>query len=310
MKHPWSPQRFAQEALAAGCTPEVIEAAQDAARKIKRVNEDLPVILTLEHLGHLIDVNPMTLRNVVDRQDDPYRVFRVKKRPRPGWGAAPPRAFRMICVPIPALMRAQRWIAQNILNAIEPHPASFAFAPRRNLMGAASRHAGCHWLVKLDLRNFFEAISERQVYRVFKGLGYGTLISFELARLCTRGPSLQNIRRENLAPALPHPPGPPGFLPQGAPSSPMLANLAVHQLDDRLQTLADGKGWIYTRYADDLAFSTSAPTTRGQASAIAREADREVRAFGLVCNESKTAIVPPGARKILLGVQGCSVLIR
>jgi hypothetical protein len=199
-------------------------------------------------------------------------------------------------------MRAQRWIAQNILNAIEPHPASFAFAPRRNLMGAASCHAGCHWLVKLDLRNFFEAISERQVYRVFKGLGYGALVSFELARLCTRRPPLPDIRWKNPASALPHPPGPPGFLPQGAPSSPMLANLAIYQLDDRLQTLADSKGWIYTRYADDLAFSTSAPTIRGQASAIAREANREVRAFGLVCNETKTAIVPPGARKILLGV--------
>lgn len=194
-------------------------------------------------------------------------------------------------------MRTQRWIAQSILNVIEPHPASFAFAPRRNLIDAARRHAGCRWLVKLDLRNFFEAISEQRVYHVFKELGYGDLISFELARLCTHGPLSQDISSEIAASALPHAPEPPGFLPQGAPSSPMLANLAVHRLDHRLQTMADSKGWIYTRYADDLAFSTTAPTTREQARALAREVDREVRRFGLVCNKSKTTVVPPGARK-------------
>jgi RNA-directed DNA polymerase len=82
----------------------------------------------------------------------------------------------------------------------------------------------------------------------------------------------------------------------------MLANLAVRRLDDRLQALADAKRWVYTRYADDLAFSTNRLSTRTQAAAIAREAKHEVRAFGLICNESKTAVIPPGARKIMLGV--------
>jgi RNA-directed DNA polymerase len=301
MKHPWSPQNFDREACDAGCKPEVIEAALDAALAIKCANEDLPVIFTLEHLGHLIDVNSEILRRFVERRDDFYRVFRVKKRPRPGWGAAPPRASRTICVPSPALMHTQRWIAQNILNAVDPHPASFAFAPGRSLLDAASRHAGCSWLIKLDLRNFFEAISERRVYRVFRQLGYGVLISFELARICTRSPAASAIGSGALAPGLPYPAQPQGFLPQGAPSSPMLANLAVRRLDDRLQALADAKRWVYTRYADDLAFSTNRLSTRPQAAAIAREA-KEVRAFGLICNESKTAVIPPGARKIMLGV--------
>jgi RNA-directed DNA polymerase len=223
MKHPWSPQHFAHEALDARCKPEVIEAALDAALAIKRANEDLPVIFTLEHLGHLIDVNAETLRSFVDRRDDPYRIFRVKKRPRPGWGAAPPRASRTICVPSPALMHTQRWIAQNILNAVVPHPASFAFAPGRSLLDAASHHAGCSWLIKLDVRNFFEAISERRVYRVFRELGYGALISFELARICTRSPAPSAVGSGAFASGLPYPARPQGFLPQGAPSSPMLS---------------------------------------------------------------------------------------
>jgi hypothetical protein len=293
MKHPWSPRQFAREALGTVCKPDVIEAALDAAQAIKRANEDLPVIFTLEHLGHLIDINSETLRSFVERREDYYRVFRVKKRPRPGWGAAPPRALRTICVPNPALMHTQRWIAQNILNAIDPHPASFAFAPGRSLFDATTRHAGCSWLIKLDLRNFFEAISEQRVHHVFRQLGYGNLISFELARICTRSTRIGAIGSGAFAPGLPYPPRPQGFLPQGAPSSPMLANLAVRGLDDRLQEFADGKRWVYTRYADDLAFSTNKPSTRRQAAAIAREAKHEIRDFGLICNESKTAIIPP-----------------
>ena len=85
-------------------------------------------------------------------------------------------------------MQTQRWIAQNILNAVRPHDASYAFARNRDLVGAARRHAGARWLVKMDVRRFFESISEQQVYFVFRRLGYPALLSFQLARICTRLP--------------------------------------------------------------------------------------------------------------------------
>ena len=306
MKHPWDSQVFATGARAAGRDPGVIRAANLAAGKIKQVNPDLPVVLTLPHLGQLVDVAPETLSAIVARKVDPYRVFRVKKRARPGNGAAAPRRYRTICVPDPALMQTQRWIAQNILNAVEPHPASHAFAPGRDLVGAAERHAGCRWLVKMDVRHFFESIGEPAVYRVFRELGYGALVAFEITRLCTRLRSGQYpfraIPPAELQATIPYWKGAAGHLPQGAPTSPMLANFAVRRLDERLDTLAKARGWIYTRYADDLAFSTREPSTRGHAVAIAKLAERELAALGLIANRQKTSIVPPGARKILLGV--------
>jgi RNA-directed DNA polymerase len=209
---------------------------------VKTAHPDLPVILTLSHLAHLADVNPRKLRGIIRRDDDPYRVFRVKKRAAPGRSAAAPRRHRTICVPNPELMRLQRWIAQNVLNVAHPHPCSFAFAPGRDLVGAAERHAGCRWLVKMDVRHFFESISEAQVFRVFRRLGYGALIAFEMTRLCTRVRSKDYPKRNlDLAthePSLPYRTHCQGHLPQGAPTSPMLANLAVLELD---QTL---KGWL------------------------------------------------------------------
>jgi RNA-directed DNA polymerase len=203
-------------------------------------------------------------------------------------------------------MRTQRWIAQNILCQIDPHPASHAFAPGRDIVGAAKRHAGCHWLVKVDVRHFFESITEPSVYCVFRELGYSALVAFEMGRLCTRLHSNQYPfwpgSFEEAEAITPYRRGAPGHLPQGAPTSPMLANLAVRGLDQRFEALAWERGWIYTRYADDLAFSTTGPSSRGRAMALATLAERELLAIGLIANRQKTTVVPPGARKILLGL--------
>jgi RNA-directed DNA polymerase len=305
MRHPWDSQHFAAGAKAAGRDSKVVAAAQAAALKIKRRNSDLPVILSQAHLAHLADINLDMLRNVVARRDDPYRVFRVKKRAAPG-GVAAPRRYRTICVPAPGLMRAQRWIAQNILNLASPHPASFAFQPKKDLVGAAQRHAGCRWLLKMDVVNFFESITEGQVYTVFRSLGYGALMSFELARLCTRfqpgGGSVPLMGRVGKVGLLAYARAFRGHLPQGAPTSPMLANLAMRDLDAALETLGERLGWTYTRYADDLAFSTVAKSSRGSALALAAFIGRELATHGLKPNRLKTAVTPPGARKILLGV--------
>jgi RNA-directed DNA polymerase len=199
-------------------------------------------------------------------------------------------------------MKLQRWIAQNILNTVKPHDASHAYAPGCDLVNAAQRHAGCRWLVKMDVRSFFESITERAVYRVFRALGYNALLSFEMSRLCTRlDPDGFRGNQQDASP-LPYQERPEGHLPQGAPTSPMLANLAVRRLDDILDAISKVHGWVYTRYADDLAFSTWVKVTRGTAACIARLAERELVAFGLAANRQKTTIVPPGARKILLGL--------
>jgi RNA-directed DNA polymerase len=82
----------------------------------------------------------------------------------------------------------------------------------------------------------------------------------------------------------------------------MLANLTVRALDTRLEALAERLGWSYTRYADDLAFSTARQSSRGRALALSALVGRELTTSGLKVNRHKTAVTPPGARKILLGV--------
>jgi RNA-directed DNA polymerase len=150
MLHPWDSQAFTEGAKNAGRSDATIANALAAADSIKKTNVNLPVILSLGHLAHLTDVSLPVLRNYVERSDDPYRVFQVKKD-RVGNA---PRKHRTICVPEPSLMRAQRWIAQNVLNVEKPHPRSYAFAPCRSLVQAAEHHAGCRWLIKMIYKTF------------------------------------------------------------------------------------------------------------------------------------------------------------
>lgn len=306
MKHPWDSQTFASGATAKGRSAETVAASIAAASAIKRRHPDLPVVLTLNHLAHLSDVSSDFLQEVAHRKIDPYRVFRVKKRGVPNKVPAPPRRYRTICVPDPRLMRVQRWIAQNILKVMPSHPASFAFIKDRDLVDAAERHVGAKWLVKMDVRHFFESIHEDSAYGVFRSFGYGALISFQMARICTRLPThSRSDPRDRLGrgeKAKPYRTHPMGHLPQGAPTSPMLANFASETLDNRLAHLAFSENWTYTRYADDLAFSRVGASTRAQAMHLVKRVEMALETSGLVAHRQKTAIVPPGGRKILLGV--------
>jgi len=304
MQHPWSPQDFATQARKLGRSEKTIAAAIAAGNTIKARASNLPVVMSLSHLAHLAGIAPGLARVYAARNwdIDPYRVFRLKKRPKDG-SRAPMRGFRTICVPEPELMRLQRWIAQNILSEVVPHQSSFAFFPDRGILKAAERHCGCRWLVKIDICSFFEGIGERDCYRVFRSLGYGALLSFELARICTRGPQLvRPPGRTAPSGTLPYSKAIEGRLPQGAPTSPALANMVVDALDTRLSARAARLGWIYTRYADDLAFSTRADFSRAEASRVIALAKAEVNRFGLELNDSKTVIAPPGARRIVLGL--------
>jgi len=268
-------------------------------------NPDVPPIFSLGHLAHLSGAPYRYLREIIERQYDPYSIFTVRKRNVKS-------GFRTICVPPPPLMQLQRWLVDQVLNLGSPHTASTAFAPKSSILDAAEPHVGCRWLIKVDIRNFFESISEIAAYRVFhEQFGFQELVSFEMARLCTRkGPSSAFRSRSRwwsdpsrYTKIHSYQTSKMGHLPQGAPTSPMLANLSVRAMDERFQTLAESEGLIYTRYADDLFFSTiGLKYTRKDAGVLITKIYRELRTHGFSPNTSKTTVSPPGARKLVVGL--------
>lgn len=302
----WSSQHFLNEGRQKNVSPDVMASTCATANALLLKSPQLPPLFSLRHIAHETDVPYSFLRGVIERNDDveSYRVFKLKKQ---GLGHAPDR-FRFICAPHPLLLKAQRWINSEILAKVPAHEASFAYVQGGGIVQAAKLHtdAGCRWLIKLDVTNFFESILEPDVYRIFNEMGYQPLVAFELARLCTRLRASGNpIQKNKIDPSLP---GRPyhdariGHLPQGAATSPLLSNLSARPLDATLLAFALREGLVYTRYADDLAFSSSSEFSRPKALELVHEVYDIMKQHGLWPNMAKTKIIPPGARKLILGL--------
>lgn len=261
----------------------------------------LSAVLTLNHLSYQTGASYGFLRDICERVIDPYSNLAIKRKNG--------RSMRPISIPNPILMDVQRWVLGRILATLPVHHNSYAYAAGKSIRQCAQKHLGARWLVKLDIRDFFQSINEVQVYSVFEDVGYQPLISLELARICTRYAEHAahiDIRRYRARrhytiikaykkPLL-------GFVPQGAPTSGALANHVSYQLDIKLTELADSHNVVYTRYADDLTFSSSSDFDRSVALDLIKETRRILRSERFVMHEQKTSIVPPGARKIVLGL--------
>lgn len=299
----WPPHLYQKFGREKGLSDKEIQQALSAAHKVQ--GRGLPAILSLNHLARHVKVSYGYLRAVVARRrDEAYRAFKIRKLSG---------GNRTICVPEPALLRTQRWLNRHILSKTTIHDRSYAYAPESSALACATMHCSCKWLIKLDIRQFFESISEIQVYRVFSGLGYAPLVSFELARICTRISSHSRTYNKEIWQAhsadysiidySEHHSGWIGHLPQGAPTSPMLSNIVMYDFDDAVQKLADANGLYYTRYSDDLMFSTAlGRLNRKTVVSFVGQVFKIMKRVGLRPHTSKTVIAPPGARKVVLGL--------
>ncbi|HEV3024423.1 MAG TPA: reverse transcriptase family protein [Pirellulales bacterium] len=224
--------------------------------------------------------------------------------------------LRLVEAPKPRLKSLQRRVLRCILDRIPAHDAAHGFCAGRSIKSFALPHAGRSVVLRMDLKDFFPSIRVPRVVAVFVSAGYPEAVARLLAGLCTntapvdlwddppdavlgrRGWASQSLYSQ------PH-------LPQGAPTSPALANLCAFRLDCRLAALAHSAGAVYTRYADDLAFSGGPDFARAarrfhiRAAAIALEEGFRIHA-------RKTRIMRAGVRQQLAGVvvNRCTNIVR
>jgi hypothetical protein len=197
---------------------------------------------------------------------------------------------RTITAPRAALKRIQRKILVEILDKLPVHAACHGFVRGRSVASNAAPHVGARLVVKMDLRDFFPSIHYRRVAGLFRRLGYGVDVASALAGLTTHRGKL--------------PDGTvlwPGVLPQGAPTSPALANLLCRRLDARLAGLCARAGGVYTRYADDLTFSFATPPDKGIGGFL-WWVDQVCQQEGFTENTSKRRLLWSGGRQRVTGV--------
>lgn len=147
--------------------------------------------------------------------------------------AKPNGSARKLSVPNESLKSIQRKILHSILYHVTCHPAAKAYRMGYSIKSNASYHVNQNTVLRLDISNFFNSISDIQVEKVFFNIGYNTQVSKLLSRLCCCH----------------------GCLPQGAPTSPALSNIVMHKIDRMIFGFCRSRYIKYTRYADDMFFS-------------------------------------------------------
>jgi hypothetical protein len=220
--------------------------------------------------------------------------------------AKPGGDIRLIEAPKVRLKHIQRQILTGILELVPPHPAAHGFLKDRSIRSYVAPHVARAAVLRMDLRSFFPSIPRSRVQAVFRTFGYPQHVADMLGALCTtstpphmwRNCSIDcNPQQLQIARKLYR----RTHLPQGAPTSPAIANLCCWRLDSRLAGLAQATGATYTRYADDLAFSGDRAFARRAArftlhvAAIARDE-------GFDIHHRKTRLMRPGVRQHLAGL--------
>ncbi len=237
--------------------------SQDHARRPPRLASaeihGLPRIENLDDLANVTGIGRAPLRWMLYGRHH-YTTFQIPKRHG---------GFRAIARPKPALAALQRWILRSILDRLHSAPGCCGFERGSKLIDNATPHTGAKAILCLDIEGFFPSISAARVATVFRIAGYRTDVASMMAQFCTRD----------------------GVLPQGAPSSPKLANLVCFRLDRRLRQFAEKSGFVYSRYADDMTFS--GPSSSRLAKALPM-LEHIVNSTGFAVNRGKTRLLGGG----------------
>ncbi len=258
----------------------------------------LPDLPTLQDLAQWLDLPLDRLLWLSPETPLGSEHYRYTLQPKRSGG------LRLLEIPKVDLKRVQRAIHAGLLQHVPVHEAAHGFVANRSVATHAAAHAGHAVVIKFDLKDFFGSIHAAQVSAVWHTLGYPTGVARVLATLCTHRTARMVVERmrddggldwlgaKRLRAA---------HLPQGAPTSPALANLCAFSLDLRLDGLAWVFGATYTRYADDLVFSGPAalrPQFRALQAWVAAIAQDE----GFALHPDKTRCVPQHLQQRITGV--------
>lgn len=207
-----------------------------------------------------------------------YKRYFVKKRNG---------LYREIFHPARELKALQRWVASRVLPRLPVHACATAYRTGASIRANALAHADSNFLLRMDFAAFFPSLKQLDVIEHFRRhlgtmpRGWGDSDSALLAQLCCRN----------------------GALTIGAPTSPALSNSLCYDLDSHLAALSARHGVAFTRYADDLFFSSKVP---GVLVAVQGEVQRTVAALGhpaaLSLNSAKTLHTSRKRRRTVTGV--------
>jgi len=227
-----------------------------------------PAIWDLKELSYKIHLSTSFLYMLWKFNNEYYIEIQLPKK---GNG------FRSIFCPSNEMKAVQAWILRNILDKVQISDSATGFCKGKNVLDNVNLHKNNRFFLCLDIENFFPSIPDAKVYNVFNSIGYSSYVSHILTSLCT----CKEI------------------LPQGAVTSPALSNIICIRLDKRIRNYVGKFNISYTRYADDLIFSSMSHRILFR---IKKFVIAILRNEGFEINKSKTRVMGPCTQRKVTGL--------
>jgi retron-type reverse transcriptase len=213
-------------------------------------------MISEDALGHLIRSAPHR-----------YKIYPIEKKSG--------RGQRIIAQPAREVKAMQYWVMEHVLRQFPIHSAAMAYRKGRGIKQNAAKHASNRFLLKMDFQDFFNSITASDLGSFLEGNGILAISPEDIVRL--KKILFWNKGRTGKL-----------IMSIGAPSSPMLSNILLHGFDKRVQAFCTRKRIRYTRYADDLTFSTNRPNVLREIEVQVREICEEMQHPKLTVNAEKT----------------------
>ena len=215
-------------------------------------------------------------------EKDRYFTFTVKKK------SGGERIINAPCEELKGLLQCFNYILQVLFT---PHAKAMGFVRERSVVSNAQLHTNKNYVYNIDLKDFFHSFGRQWVkwalmQEPFNLSGEREPLAFWLASLCTHSLEIEGSTKI--------------VLPQGAPTSPTLTNILCYPLDKKLNGLAKRFGATYSRYADDITFSSNKSIFKNEV--FLKELERIVKSQKLTINEKKTRLQKKEYRQEVTGL--------
>lgn len=221
-----------------------------------------------------------------------YRQFKIKKKSG---------GYRQITAPRNQSFMILLQSVNEILKSIyTPSEYAMGFTENRSVVTNAAVHRAQNYVFNIDLKDFFPSVEQGRVMKrlTLAPFNFSPQIALAVSGLCS-----MRVKREQPLETKQHDLDRQFMyvLPQGAPTSPIITNMICDTLDRRLAGLAKRFGLCYTRYADDITFS-SMHYVYSEKGEFRNELARIISTQGFVINEAKTRLQKLGSRQEVTGV--------
>ena len=221
------------------------------------------------NLFELLEIDESLIRAVNAISHSPEHFYRKFHIPKKKGG------FREIHAPYPSLLALQKIIAEKIQPYLKVHRSCFSYRKNISFIDNAAHHLGSKEVLSLDIEDFFGNISRQKVFDVLSQSGFNNRLSNEITYLVTYQ----------------------DYLPQGAPTSPIISNSIFYKIDARLHKLSKKLDLKYSRYADDITISGEKIPSN-----FPRYIEEILLQHGFALNKEKTRLKKGTSKKIITGV--------